>query len=262
MREWRTELVPSAKALYPLQRPGSTHLPSGGVVDELARSFFFDAIDSIGIRTRARIMGSVMEKYALPGRATHWVSLASGAAVPVLDAAARFDGSTSLLIDLVDYDQNALDFAQYLFQQQNVRGVTMRMHRRNLIKDMIVTDVLVQDLGEEQITMVDALGIFEYFDDERSVPFLSNAYRLVKPGGVMVAANMLSDRPELAFNQRGIGWPKIFPRSCDELKQLFARGGVPLDCVTMTVAEDRVYVVAELKKRHREAVDSDTKEIC
>lgn len=97
--------------------------------------------------------------------------------------------------------------------------------------------------------MVDALGIFEYFDDQRSVLFLKNAYRLVRPGGVMVAANMLSDRPELAFNQRGIGWPKIFLRSREELKQLVVRAGVPVDCMAMTIPEDGVYAVVEMRKR-------------
>lgn len=261
MREWRTKLVPSAKALYPMQRPNSSHLPSGGEVDPLARSFFLDAIDSIGIRTRARIMGSIMEEHALPGEANRWVSLASGAAVPVFDAAARFDVSMNLAIDLVDYDQNALNFAQQLARQQPIEGASIRMHRRNLVKDMIATDSLVQDLGEETIGMVDALGIFEYFDDQRSVLFLKNAYRLVQPGGVMVAANMLSDRPELDFNQRGIGWPKIFPRSRSQLKQLLTRAGVPLDCVTMTIPEDRVYVVAEIKRQQLQASCSKEKRL-
>lgn len=167
--------------------------------------------------------------------------------MPVFDTVARLDPSIDLSIDLVDYDPDALSFAQDLAVQQGIDGA-VTLHQRNLIKDLIVTDALVQELGENTADMVDALGIFEYFNDQRSVTFLNNAYRLVRPGGVLVAANMLNDRPELAFNQRGIGWPKIFPRSLETLKQIVTAAGVPADKLTMTIPEDGVYVVMELRK--------------
>jgi hypothetical protein len=59
---------------------------------------------------------------------------------------------------------------------------------------------------------------------------------------------MLSSRPELAFNQRGIGWPKIYPRSLEGIAGIAAAADMPLDKMTVTVPEDGVYAVVEIKK--------------
>ena len=62
----------------------------------------------------------------------------------------------------------------------------------------------------------------------------------------LVVANMLSDRPQLAFNQRGAGWPHIYPRSIDELVRLVELAGLPLDRTTVHVPQDGVYAVVEI----------------
>jgi SAM-dependent methyltransferase len=265
MREWRRTLVPSAVALIPMQDPYLTHLPhrlekvaegefvvvgGGEAVDDAARSFFMDALDSIGIRTRAKIMADTARQYVDDTQGTLWVSLACGAAMPVLDALKSINQEeTTTKLHLIDIDEGTLESARQLAEGNGlVQGEDFITYPRNLLKDMIASDRLVAELGEESATMVDALGIFEYFSDTRSVQFLQNAYRLVKPGGALVIANMLSNRPELDFNQRGIGWPKIYPRALDEIIAIAGEAGVPLDKVTITVPQDGVYAVLELKK--------------
>ena len=248
MREWRSELVPRAVALYPMQRPDIDQLPlSGGEIDPVARSFFVDALDSIGIRTRAKIMTSIADRYIEDG--AKWVSLACGAAVPVLDALQSGRRAEAMELHLVDLDPTALDFAEELASERGVdQKHTLMRHELNLLRQLVKTDQLVDDLGEESADLVDALGIFEYFNQQTSTQFMKNAFRLVKPGGALIAANMLLDRPELDFNQRGIGWPKIFPRSIDQLREIIVSAGLPLEQVTMSIPQDGVYVVIEIRK--------------
>lgn len=249
MHEWRRDLVPTAMALYPLYRPDSTHLPSGGEIDEATRDFFTNALDSIGIRTRGALMASVSSRYINHEGTTRWVSLACGAAVPVLDALRQSGADDDVRIELVDIDTTALDFAQALAEDQGMKQDEQFVrHQRNLVKDMIIADTLVQDFGENSAQLVDALGIFEYFSDRASVPFLKNSYRLVDEGGALVIANMLDTHPNLDFNQRCIGWPKIYPRSPEEILSLVERAGIPLDKVSFMVPEDGVYAVLEIKK--------------
>ena len=87
------------------------------------------------------------------------------------------------------------------------------------------------------------MGIFEYFRDASCVRLLRNAHRLLRPGGVLVVANMLADRPELAMNQRGIGWPRLYPRSVGQLVELVRRAGLPLERTTVSTPQDGVYTV-------------------
>jgi SAM-dependent methyltransferase len=252
MREWRQDLVPTARALFPMQRPESTHLPSGGEIDSESRSFFLDALDSIGIRTRAALMQEVVGSRTRALRedgaegTLSWVSLACGAAVPVLDALAELD-TGQVHLWLVDMDPAALAFAVELAAEQDLlEGRDLTVLQRNLVSAVVVRDTLVSEIGEGTVAVVDALGIFEYFADASCVRLLRNAYRMLRPGGTLVVANMLSDRREIDFNQRGIGWPKIYPRTIEQVLALVERAGLPLDRTTVTVPQDGVYAVLDV----------------
>ena len=252
MQEWRRDLVPSARALYPMQRPDDALMPSGRPLDEMARRMFIGSLDGIGIRTRAAVMREVVAERAhlapVPPGERHraWVSLACGAAVPVLDAAAAVPGDHHL--HLVDLDLDALGFARRLADGQGlVEGVDYTVHHRDLVRTVVVRDTLVDEIGEGRAAVVDALGIFEYFSDASCVRLLRNAHRLLAPGGVLVVANMLRDRPQLAWNQRGVGWPTIHPRSVDEVLALVAAAGLPLHLTTVHLPTDGVYAVVEVR---------------
>lgn len=250
MLEWRRDLVPSARALYPMQRPHDALLPSGRPLDEMARRMFVASFDGIGIRTRAAVMREVVAARARSapapaGARPVWVSLACGAAVPVLDAAAAVPGDHFL--HLVDLDPDALGFARHLAGEQGlVEGVDYAVHHRDLVRTIVARDALVDEIGEGRAAVVDALGIFEYFSDASCVRLLRNAHRLLAPGGVLVVANMLSDRPQLVWNQRGVGWPGVRPRSVDEVLGLVAAAGLPMARTTVHLPGDGVYAVVEV----------------
>ena len=73
--------------------------------------------------------------------------------------------------------------------------------------------------------MVEALGIVEYFPGRIAVGFLTQAMARVKPGGMLLFGNMLSSRPQLAFNRKVVSWPGLFPREIEEMTRLAERCG-------------------------------------
>lgn len=250
MASWREELVPGAVALYPLQCPEERYLPNGVEIDDLTKSMFVNSLDAIGIRARAKVMSHLASNYINENGVTNWTSLACGAAVPVLNAIQdNMDRIQHIDLKLVDFDPSALDFAKELALHRGLdEEKDFEVVNRNLLKDLIVTDRLVGEFGEGSMNLVDALGIFEYFDERRSAQFLSNAYKLVKPGGALVAANMLDTHPEILFNQRVIGWPTIYPRSIEDLKGIIEKAGIDLKNVSMTIPDDDIYAIFEVKK--------------
>lgn len=250
MASWRKELVPGAIALYPLQYPEERYLPNGVEIDDLTRSMFTNSLDAIGIRSRAKVMSQLASDHISKEGATNWTSLACGAAVPVLNAVEdNRDKIHDINLKLVDFDSSALDFAGDLAVDRGlVEGEEFEVMNRNLLRELIATDNLVKELGEESMDLVDALGIFEYFNENLSTKFLSNAYKLVKPGGAVVVANMLDTHPEIQFNQRVIGWPTIYPRSVDDVKEIIKEAGIDFENVSVTIPSDGIYAVFEIKK--------------
>jgi len=250
---WK-QMMPSAMALYPLQRPDERKLPEGTRVDALSRQLFRHSLDAIGIRTRAKIMERIAidQIKSSDSEEVSWVSLACGAAVPVLDAMSTLreqDSDKNVHLTLVDYDPTALNFAEFLANKQGlVAEEDYTIEKANLIREMIVSDGFVKSHGEESFDMVDMLGIFEYFDKDMSAKMLQNAYRLVKPGGVLVLGNMLDTHRNLDLNQRAIGWPSIKPRSIDEITEILNQAGVPLESTEAFIPQDGVYAVVSIEK--------------
>lgn len=253
LRAWK-QMMPSAMALYPLQRPEEKRLPNGASVDVFSRQLFRHSLDAIGIRTRAKIMETLMLEHveASDEDEVKWVSLACGAAVPVLDAMQTINSNLpdkDIHITLVDINPEALDFAEGLAQRQGlVEGQDFTREESNLIRDMILTDDFVKRHGEESFDAVDMLGIFEYFDEKRSAAMLANAYKLLKPGGKLIIGNMLTTHPNIEFNQRAIGWPGIKPRSIDEVNEIINSAGITSENCEGFVPQDGVYLVVSIEK--------------
>ena len=221
---WRTRLVPSALALFVVQNPLEDRLPDGTKMDSDSRQWFIHANDAIGLRSRARVLAALVDKYIRNASENNWVSLASGAAIPVLEALreAKLDGQ-QVYLTLVDKDPVALSWAETMAAQEGIV------------------------VGEHQAELVDALGIFEYFNDTDAVIFLQRALRLVKPGGAVIVSNMLTSSPQIDFVLRGIGWEDIHPRTLQQLQDIHLAAGVPVENVTVVVPKDGVYAVMEIR---------------
>lgn len=227
MAAWRARLVPKALALFVVQNPLEERLPEGTKMDSESRQWFIHANDAIGVRSRAQVLAALVEKYIHNDIESDWISLASGAAIPVLEAlrTAKLDGQ-KVHLTLVDNDPVALRWAETMAAQEGLNvGEQLTLLNRHLLYQFIRNDDLLLELGEHQAELVDALGIFEYFNDTDAVIFLQRALRLVKPGGAVIVSNMLTTSPQIDFILRCIGWAPIFPRSLQQLQDIHIAAG-------------------------------------
>lgn len=254
LREW-IESAPSAKALTPMYYPFETRLVgdaladgefNGAEIDENSHNFFLNGLDAIAIRTRARLLETIANN-DLSGDAKKWVSLACGAAIPVFNALGT--RTSEIHLDLVDIDPEALAFAGKLAKKRElIEGEHYDLIESDLDSELMRGDQLLNRLGVGETDLVDMMGIFEYFRPDTAALLLKRAYELVKPGGTIVIANMLSDRPQLDFNERGVGWPGIFPRSLKEIGEIIEDSGITSTSVDVYIPQDGVYAVVEIKK--------------
>ncbi len=260
MAEW-SKLMPSALALWPLQRPlddrlpAGEDLPNGADIDDQSRNFFLYSHDAIGMRSRATVFASVTARAldSLPvgnDRPVRWMSVASGAAVPVGDALSITNYPNEIHVDLVDISEDAQRMAAGVIADIDKPNVTFEPHYENVVRGLVVGDTLVDRLqAREDVDVLDALGIFEYIGNpKKAVEFAHNLYSMLRPGGTMVIGNMLDTHPDLAFNRYGIGWPSIYPRSKEEIVDILLTAGIQPEDMTVYEPADGVYAVVDIKK--------------
>jgi len=246
IKEWAL-LMPSARALYYLTHLGVKNLPSGMPISENMTRFMREMDDGIGIRTRKRVASGLIKRTISGKDDVRCLSLACGAADLMLETLASSGKKSKLM--LIDIDDDALSMARSIALDNSlVEGQDYFIDNNNLIHSMIRSDSLVKQIGEGSQDVVEAIGINEYFSLPLAIKFLSNAYRFVKPGGSLITANMLSDRNQMQINKSAIGWPKIYPRSIEQIIEMIQAAGLPLENTKITIPNDGIYAIIEITK--------------
>jgi hypothetical protein len=257
MIEWAAKF-PTAIALEPLQRlqDGGGWL-TGGKLDDRTLELFTNMVDGIGLRSRARIYTHQLVEYAKKNKADEVtiISLGSGAAVPNIQATQELESNhTAAHWSFYDFDPHALMFAEKLVGENKFEystfdyGPTWQNPETGAVEPKGQNYLRAFGVEDESADIVDALGLWEYLKPEAATRFASKLYDKVKPGGSLIVSNMLPSRPQREFNQRAVGWPGLFLRSESDLLDIVDAAGIDTRQVTMTHAQDGVYVVMEVKK--------------
>lgn len=278
-------LVPTAAALDSLYRPDNEYLANGKPLHPELASWFRVIADGRGIRSRAAVVGDVLISDSLERvERPKWLSLASGAGQPVMKAAKTLYEEYGMTPEMtfVDKDASALQLLKDYAREENLSHA-VNVHNLNILQRAgigrepyqsaameFITRAIERATGKEKLTghssfdVVEAVGITEYLkpDDwtyrygkvvRSRLPmagartFLSHAYDLVKPGGVLLTANMLDTHPQLGFTLNVIQWPHIQPRSIDEMMRIFNEAGID-GTVEAYLPSDGAYAVYKIRK--------------
>ncbi len=262
LRKWRSQHVPTAGALVPCQRPDQRRLVDGTALLDHESDIFRYVDDAIGVRTRAALMGGLLWQHAHQAeqKDLNWLSLACGAAIPVVDAAAGLSRRrVHVRLTLVDHDRAALRLASRIAAEQHISTCVHRMN-------VLARQGLTRHLGHQGYDVIDILGLFEYLKDQDwtyryqkvmvsshrpmagAVTLLRNAWELLRPGGLLVFGNMLPTHPQLDFTLHVVQWPHIRPRAPQQIQSAAAQAGLPVDRLRGYRAPDGVYGVYALRK--------------
>jgi SAM-dependent methyltransferase len=258
MIHWRNELMPYAQALYPLQMPlDAGRLFPGGVIDEHSQNIFMHTIDSVAIRARAVILCQAELDFVArsSNHAFSALSLGAGAGKPDMDfmQIAHKQHDATIFMHMIDFQDSALNFGKQLARE---RSIPVNDEEANDVGhiSMIRADYRRPFPNKnkggkpETYDMLEMLGLWEYLNREDCVEAIRESYKLLKPGGILVVSNMRTDRPQLDFFERGLAWPGVKPRSEAELIAIAIEAGIDPKNIIITVSEDGIYNVMEIRK--------------
>jgi SAM-dependent methyltransferase len=94
--------------------------------------------------------------------------------------------------------------------------------------------------------VVDLGGTLATLADPAAVALLRAARRALRPGGVLVASNMLAARPQATFFEHVVRWPQIMRRSPAQLAGLIAAAGIAQDVSLAVAAGAPLHVLATI----------------
>lgn len=242
------ELMPGSLALEPVHHPEQRKLPTGKKLGPITRRLFRHGMDPVGVRTRTLMGGWLARQYVKASddaRELRWLSLAGGTAAPsmLMVEASRAD-KTKLNYANIDLDDTAIGIARKITAFENLDPTRTRL----LTGDIFSRHLLEEATGKKPADIIDMMGIFEYFDSQKSAKLLSLALEFLKPGGIIIAGNMRSDHPQLNLHKRGVGWPDVIPRSVNEIIAICRQAGIRQAEIDIYQPTDGVYSVFRIKK--------------
>jgi SAM-dependent methyltransferase len=215
-------------------------LPAGRLV--LAGS-----ADCRAVRARAGLAASlIMDRFELRTSPVRLASVACGAAGPIAETARALDqhGVPVEGLALIDRDPMALVAGRRIVRDA-LEGADPELLLVDLIDGARERAVDLTSYCGPGWDVVDILGLFEYLPDPLAVDLLRNAVAACRPGGIVVVANMLDERPQQAFFSKVIQWPAVIQRSVAKLLELIVRAGVRSEQVALVASPDApIYAVA------------------
>lgn len=255
--------VPTALALAPIHYPFLRSVDGVPMSDDVLRWVTYLS-DGIGIRSRAAQMQEIVvgEAERTPGESQRWLSLACGAAQPVVQAMRRVKeaGQPVPEATVVDLDRRMLRLAGRYALDAGV-GESLRPVCKNIV------DARGLKL-DDHYDVVEAVGFLEYLPAQEGEfaygdlaekgqradarIFLANAMERVKPGGLLLVGNMRDTHPQLGFTLNVVQWPYIQPRSIDQMLDIFQESfdgmGIGPEMIDVYCPKDGVYALYAIRK--------------
>lgn len=146
------------------------------------------------------------------------ISIASGSSRAIIETVLEckyLDGS-KLSITFLDKSDNAISYSKTLSAKISHLPVTM-----NWIQDSAGN--FARSGTDKKYDIVEIVGLLDYFTDEKVVELVSGVYKMLQPGGILIASN-INHNLEEKFITKVIDWPMIY-KTAEELSVLVHKSG-------------------------------------
>jgi SAM-dependent methyltransferase len=236
----------SHKALEILYHNGNKH-GLKKTYEKLSHFVWFNTNNSKGVRNRLKIVTNEIKEIMngrLNGHETiNVVSIAAGSARGVIEALDETKTDNKKInVYFVDKSPEALIYSKDLIKNYSIGK------KENYSFQWInatVNEFL--DSVEEKFSIVEMVGLMDYFDDERAEKIFNKINSVMKEGGYFITAN-INHNSEKRFVTKAIGWPMIY-RSAEHLARVVHQAGFCLDEITTYYEPLKVHSIVVSKKK-------------
>lgn len=191
------------------------------VYKKIAHVVWFNTNNSKAVRNRLKIVKEELEKTLLEkdGKDINFLSIAAGSARAIIEVVEKIRPTSKINFTFLDknpeaavHSKNFIDSSEYLKSNNNFTF--------NWINDTVNNFL---ENHTEKFTIIEMVGLMDYFNDEKALNVFKNIYNILEEGGVFITAN-INHNSEKRFVTKAIGWPMIYRRA-EELGILIHKAG-------------------------------------
>lgn len=230
----------SHKALEILYHKGYTHQVKK-VYEKISHTVWFNTNNSKAVRNRLKIVQGELikilgEKMAEKGEITI-VSIAAGSARAIIESLeATISPEHKIRVYFVDKNPAALDYSRDLIKKYKIS--TLENYSFNWIENTVNGFL---DANQIKFTIVEMVGLMDYFDDDKARTIFEKIYAGLEEGGYFLTAN-INHNSERPFVTKAIGWPMIY-RTAEHIGRLVHEAGFPHEQLGIYYEPHRIHSI-------------------
>lgn len=216
---------------------------SDGIGDCLDR-YFLSTILARAVQGRKETMRGILKSELEVRSGLKVLNVACGSCREIVELAQEVRSSGARMI-CIDADAAAVEYSKERLAGVGLGQDIVDVKRYNALK-MVSHDRNLSEFGMQDI--IYSIGLFDYLRDDLLIAIISSLYRLVNPGGKLIAAFKDSRRYKTQEYHWLVDWSSFLQRTEDEQRSLVARAGIPMAMVS-TLREASGVVLFFVAKR-------------
>ncbi len=198
---------------------------------------------TVAVRNRIKKLEELLRGEILKRRSPCILNIGCGACRELVGLALDIK-KTDANVTCIDNDSEALNFAQ---NRLHYLGLLPHLdfYRYNALR-MFDYELNKRDFGEQDI--IYSVGLFDYLPTQFLIKLCNSLYRLLNPGGVLIAAFKDAARYSPHVYHWLVNWDGFIQRTVDDFMYIFKSAGIPPECIKETREDTGIIIFYTIQK--------------
>jgi len=207
--------------------------------------YFLSTTLGVGVRERVVKMRDLLKKELTSRNKSKVLDVACGSCREVFELAPDIKTSGAKFT-CIDLDPAALDFALDRFGYAGLSEEHTELIQYNALR-MFDNETAQTEFGMQDI--IYSIGFFDYLPDDFLVKLLSSLYRLLNPGGKLIASFKDANRYRPELFQWLVDWDGFLQRTNTDFERVFRDAEIPSSAISMTRVDSGSIVFYSINKQ-------------
>ncbi|HUJ19124.1 MAG TPA: class I SAM-dependent methyltransferase [Nitrospirota bacterium] len=199
---------------------------------------------TVGVRERIVKLRELLRKELINRRETKVLDVACGSCREVFELAPEIKASGAKFT-CVDLDADALNFALDRFEHAGLSEDHVELRKYNALR-IFDYETAVTEFGMQDI--IYSVGYFDYLPDDFLVKLLRSLYKMLTPGGKLIAAFKEVNRYRPQFFHWMVNWDGFLQRTEDDFERLLRLANIPESAISISRVASGVIIFYTVTK--------------